>query len=366
MQTYDVTLQSEISKGYLCKRAADSLDIDVQKKSIHSLTISADLESPYHIGLIIGASGSGKTTLAKKIFGEDCFKIVLDETKPIIEQFPETYDYETCATLLCGVGLTQVPCWIRPVYTLSNGQKARAEAALLMCRDELTIIDEWTSVVDRTVGKVMSYCLQKNARDKQKKVVILSCHYDVVEWLNPDWIIDCNKQEYIDRRLLWQNFKRSEKLQFTIKESNRHGWKYFSKYHYLSENLPGGKVYYFGLFLGCDQIGFIYYTNYVPHTAKQKENCQKMTMHANRIVIHPDYAGFGLGLKMTNITAEIMSKKYKIMCKFSSVPVYKAMMKSDKWKLINISRLMKPPEKLRRKSGFRTKIKTYSFEYVAS
>jgi ABC-type glutathione transport system ATPase component len=182
MQTYDVRLQSEVSKSYRCKRAADSLDIDVKKKSLHTFSINADIKTPYNIGLIVGSSGSGKTTLAKQIFGQDCFKVILDEEKPIIEQFPENYTYDECANLLTGIGLAQVPCWIRPVKTLSNGQKARAEAALLMCNNELTVIDEFTSVVDRTVAKAMAHCIQKHARKQNKQIVLLSCHYDVIEW----------------------------------------------------------------------------------------------------------------------------------------------------------------------------------------
>ena len=368
MQTYHVELVSSVSQSYRCIRAADSLDIDVKKKSIHTLTIEADLNTFYNIGLIVGSSGSGKTSLAKKIFGDDCFITVLNENKPIIEQFPEDYDYETCAKILSGVGLTQVPCWIRPVYTLSNGQKARAEAALLMCRKDLTIIDEWTSVVDRIIAKVMSHCIQKHARHENKKIILLCCHYDVIDWINPDWIIDCNKQTYTDRRLLCKQFKRTEQLQFYIKEINRSSWKYFSKYHYLSEKIPVGHIIFFGLFHEENQIGFICYANYVPYRKIDKINKRKMIMHANRIVIHPDYAGMGLGILMTNETAKYMyHKNYRIMCKFSSVPIYKSMMKSPYWKIIKLNRqigIKKSGETMDRKKGFRENIKTYTFEYV--
>jgi ABC-type Mn2+/Zn2+ transport system ATPase subunit len=371
MQTYDVTLQSPISNSYRCRRAADSLDIDTQKKSTHQLSVNADLQTPYNIGLILGASGSGKTTLAQKIFGENCFQIFIDETKPIIEQFPKEYDYETCAKILCGIGLTQVPCWIRPVNTLSNGQKARAEAALSMCKSDLTILDEWTSVVDRNVGKIMSYSIQKHARREKKRIVLLSCHYDVVEWLNADWIIDCNKQEYQNRRSLWQNYQRKEKIRFDIKEVGRETWKYFSKYHYLSENIPGGLIKLFGLFHDKNQIGFICYANYIPYRNIMKIKGIKMIMHANRIVIHPDYAGIGLGILLTNETAKIIkSQNYKVMCKFSSTPIFYAMSKSNLWKLKVIERIVSKIQRYgknsicRKNTGVREKVKTYTFEYV--
>lgn len=365
MQAYYVRLESPVFNSYRCKRAADSLDIDMKKKSVHELNIKADINSQYSLGLILGSSGSGKTTLAKKIFGDDCFKTILDETKPIIEQLPQNYDYDECAAILSGVGLTSVPCWIRPVYTLSNGQKARAEAALLMCRDDFVVIDEWTSVVDRTVAKVMSHCIQKYVRNTKKKIVLLSCHYDVVEWLNPDWIIDCNRQEFIDRRLLRREEReRKEKLEFTIQKVSRESWKYFSKYHYLSENMPGGHIENFGLFNSKDQIGFICFANYVPWVDKIKSKI----MHFNRLVVHPDYAGISLGIDFINKSSKLMAEKgFKIMGKFSSVPVYRSLIKNKNWRLNSVKRQIGKTSvggTMMRKSGFRENIKTYCFEYV--
>jgi ABC-type Mn2+/Zn2+ transport system ATPase subunit len=322
---YEVLLESPISNNFRCKLACDSLDIDIAKKNKHHLIINATIPDSFNIGVIYGASGSGKTTLAKNIFGQDVFKSPLQEDIPIINQFNECYSYEECASMLSGIGLNSVPCWVRPVYTLSNGQKARAEAALLMSQDkEIIIIDEWTSVVDRNVAKAMSHTIQKYAKRKNKKIILLSCHYDVIEWLNPDWLIDCNKQEFIKRENPDFFFTEREKIEFTIKPISSESWKYFSKYHYLSEKLPGGKNYFFGLFINDNQIGFQCFSNYVPQVKGKK-----IIYHSNRTVIHPDYQGFGLGIKLINITSKYMKDNYdyKIMAKFSAMPVFKSMIK---------------------------------------
>ena len=366
-QTYEVLLKSPVSTSFRCQKAANSLDIDTEKKSIHHLKIEADLKTPYNLGLIIGASGSGKTTLAKQIFGDDIFKNNLDETLPIIEQFPESMSYDDCAKLLNGVGLTSVPCWIRPVYTLSNGQKSRAEVALLLAdtSKDITAIDEWTSVVDRTVAKVMSHCVQKMIRRADKQIVLNSCHYDVIEWLNPDWIIDCNEQSYTNRRSLWRSSERQEKLNFEIRECKRSTWNMFSKYHYLSEKLPGGIIETFGLYLNGKQIGFQCFANYVPHKNKRRP----MQMHSNRTVVHPDYAGLGLGIHIINETSKIMKARgFDVRAKFSSTPVYKAFKRQvDKWQLLAIDRIITPNKykngDISRVVG-RTKVKTYSYIYI--
>lgn len=341
--------------------AANSLDIDVESKSIHEFSVDVDLETPWNVGLIVGASGSGKTTLAHEIFGKDCFDFSIDEKLPVIDQFPEDWNYEQCQSSLNGIGLSQVPCWIRPINTLSNGQKSRAIAALQLSKNDDFVVDEWTSVVDRTVAKSMSVCLQKHARRIDKQITAISCHYDVIEWLNPDWIIDCNKQTFVDRRSLWRDFKRQEKLHFEIRAINRDSWKYFSKYHYLSDKLPGGHIRLFGLFHEENQIGFQCFANYVPPRKKDK----RLKMHSNRTVIHPDYVGLGLGMKLIEETSAIMAKEFDVYAKFSSVPVAKAFEKSKNWKLLSVLRFQpKPTEKLlRHDRGMRQGVKTYSYFY---
>lgn len=364
MKKYEVTLKSPVSNAFRCQKAANSLDIDTAKKSIHHLVIEADLESPFNVGLVVGASGSGKTTLAKQIWGDDVFKELLKNDTPIIEQLPETMSYEDCATMLCGVGLTSVPCWIRPVYTLSNGQRARAEIALqLASNSELAVIDEWTSVVDRTVGKVMSHCVQKHVRKSGRSIILLSCHSDVVEWLDPDWVIDCNKQSFIDRRRLRRK-PRKEKLTFEVRRVDRSTWRYFSKYHYLSANLPGGHIECFGLFHKEDQVGFCCFANYVPW----RDKSTRKPMHSNRVVVHPDYVGFGLGLRFVNECSQIMEGAgFAVWAKLSAVPLVKARMKHPElWQLIKIERQMKTKKtgNMKRKSGFREKVKSYVFKWV--
>lgn len=95
-----------------------------------------------------------------------------------------------------------------------------------------------------------------------------------------------------------------------------------------------------------------------------------MIFHSNRTVIHPDYQGFGLGIKLINETSKYMKENYnyKIMAKFSSIPVYKAMIKQKEWKLLKIIRKMDKLEHgrtMNRETGFREYGNTsFSFLYV--
>lgn len=135
----------------------------------------------------------------------------------------------------------------------------------------------------------------------------------------------------------------------------------------MSERLPGGTIHLYGLFNGDKQIGFQCFANYVPH-----RKGTTIIYHSNRTVIHPDYQGLGLGIKIINETSKLLKEKTpcKIMAKFSALPVYRAMKKQAQWKFLKTERLMgkmKTGENMDRKSGFREQgIKTFHFEYIGN
>ena len=91
----EVILKSDVNKEFRCQVAANSLDIDVEKKSIHHLKIdNINLPEKWNVGLVYGNSGSGKTTMIKHLFGENIFDVKLDKTKPIINPVTPTNSKE--------------------------------------------------------------------------------------------------------------------------------------------------------------------------------------------------------------------------------------------------------------------------------
>jgi ABC-type ATPase with predicted acetyltransferase domain len=56
---------------------------------------------------------------------------------------------------------------------------------------DMVVIDEFTSVVDRQVAQVASHTVQKAVRRTPgRQFVAVTCHYDVTDWLQPDWVYD--------------------------------------------------------------------------------------------------------------------------------------------------------------------------------
>jgi len=111
----------------------------------------------------------------------------------VISQFPNLSEEEVC-NLLSSMGLSSVPTWLRKPSQLSNGEKSRLDIAKAIYDSQggTIVLDEFTSVVNRDVAKSMSFALQRYVRENNLKVVIASCHFDIIEWLQPDYIFNLN------------------------------------------------------------------------------------------------------------------------------------------------------------------------------
>lgn len=151
------------------------------------------LKSNWNILCILGASGSGKSTLLKRFGKEE--KANYNFSKSIISQFP-SYPPSNVCEVFYAIGLSSVPLWLHKPNELSNGERARLDIAwqLLENHNEYILLDEFTSVVNRTTAKSMSFNLQRYVRDKNKKLILCSCHFDIIQWLQPDLVINLNKK----------------------------------------------------------------------------------------------------------------------------------------------------------------------------
>lgn len=159
--------------------------------------INKMMEDNWNILLICGRSGSGKSTILREMFG-DVTPIGYDYDKAVISQFDELTEEEAC-DLLQSVGLSSVPTWLRKPQELSNGERARLDIckAIYEARrlERLVVIDEFTSTVNRSAAKSMSFALQRYIRQKNLRVIISSCHYDIIEWLQADFIFNLNHRD---------------------------------------------------------------------------------------------------------------------------------------------------------------------------
>lgn len=260
-----------------------------------NLTIeNVDLSGTWNIGVVVGASGSGKTSIGKMIFGENKITNLSDGwsiDKPIIDDIAPDGDFNTVTGLLASVGLGDVPSWLRPFHVLSNGEQFRAGLARVICsKPSEIVIDEFTSVIDRQIAKIGAQAFQKAWRRENPsgKVVLLTPHYDVVDWLQPDWIIDTNKKSFE------RGFPRQRpQIELEVRKVNGSYWRYFKPHYYLDLPMPIAAEYFVGTVngeLACHLAVAPWF-----HVGGYR---------ATRLVTMPEWQGAGVGTRFLDAIAQ--------------------------------------------------------------
>lgn len=266
---------------------------DVEKKEITKRwSIDHDIsEHPWTVGAIVGPSGSGKSTIAKKLFGDFLPSKDFSGASSVVDHFPATMELSDIIDLLTQVGFSSPPSWLLPYGLLSTGQQFRTQLAYEIATREAIVFDEFTSVVDRTVAAACSHCVAKYVRKNNKKFTAVSCHYDILPWLQPDWVIDMADGTFSRRSL-----QRPE-IKIGIYRSSKDVWSTFAGNHYLSADISAASRVYVGTFNGrlaalCADLHF-------PHP--KVKNMRRI----HRLVTLPDFQGFGIGPRIMGEIARI-------------------------------------------------------------
>ena len=99
----------------------------------------------------------------------------------------------------------------------------------------VVIFDEFTSVVDRDAAKVSSAAVAKGAAAQPGPAEAdraLSCHYDIVDWLDPDWLYNTADGSFARRSL-----RRRPPIRLRVCKATPAAWAVFGGHHYLTNRL---------------------------------------------------------------------------------------------------------------------------------
>ena len=309
-------------------------------------------DGSWGIGLIVGPSGSGKTTLLSDNYGISK-PFVWDGSKAIASQV----DFNK----LMAVGLNSVPTWCRPFHVLSNGEAFRANMAAILDND--TSFDEFTSVVDRNVAKSCSHAIQRHIRNAGiKGVVFSSCHYDIIEWLQPDWVFDVQKGQVIQQGF----FRKREPVGLDVRRCDRSIWSIFRQHHYLTGEMNKAAQCY-AAYWGDAIVGFCAVLAFPNGNFKN-------AFRGHRTVVLPDYQGLGIGVRLSDAVARhYVSNGCRFFSKTAHPRMGEYRQKSVNWKATSKNKMSRKDYKVAQITDSRKEGKhmllhanrtCYSHEYI--
>ncbi len=297
MTTIDVKVRTDVSRSARARQLEGMFDVPGAPHQELSWQFDAPFEDkPWGVGLIVGPSGAGKSTIARHLFG--------DESRPewvgksVVDDFPRSMKMNDVAAICQAVGFNTIPAWLRPYQVLSTGEQFRVDLARRLAESEpgdTILVDEFTSVVDRQVAQIGAHAVQKWVRKRNdRRFVGVSCHYDVIDWLQPDWII-----EPAERRFTWRSVQPRPRIEVEIAPVGYGAWDLFAPFHYLTASL-NKTARCFCAFVGGEPVAFAGVLRR-PHPKVND------IMGVSRLVTLPDWQGLGLAF----VLADTLGAAYK-------------------------------------------------------
>lgn len=234
-------------------------------------------------------------------------------------------------------------------------------ARAMLEQREMFVFDEFTSVVDRDVAQIGSFALQKAIRRAGKKFVAVTCHFDVEQWLMPDWIFNTDTMQFQIMDLEAQKKNRPEiKIDIFETRQKQHYWRIFRKYHYLNHSFNEAAHVYLATVNGklagfCAVLAF-------PHATA------KNVWRGHRTVILPDYQGIGIGSRFSEYIAQMYVKNGMRYISTTSNPAMIVARKNNpNWITTRIGRAAGVSKSKKRQVNVTSHARiTASFEYIGS
>lgn len=280
---------------YRVNRTKSLYNVDQKADFLRDFEIPVD--GDWTIGVVFGPSGSGKSSIGRRLaeLGWEVWDGTheWDDTAPIIDSIVPDGDYDAATAALASVGLGDVPAWLRPHRVLSGGERFRADLARVLAEQgDRVVIDEFTSVVDRQVAQIGAGAFAKSWRRGNKgerKVILLTCHYDILDWVDPDWVLDTGEGELaLDTR---GHFQRPS-FELEVVETGWGYWPLFKPHHYLIDAGPMPFSTAFVGFVDGQPVAHLGISGMYIGQRREARAC--------RMVVMPEWQGAGVGTRFLN------------------------------------------------------------------
>jgi GNAT superfamily N-acetyltransferase len=425
MPTYTIHCHTPLTRSFRVEQVAGLFDLpleEVESRLAHELTVELPgLEEDWTIGAIVGPSGSGKTTLARAVYGEALYDPPPWPADSAIIDCLGDAPIKQIAATLTAVGLGSVPTWLKPYRVLSTGERFRADLARALLApgereasasrydgvaspaqlapqpdrethvsrspvaSRLLVIDEFTSTLDRTVACTASAALARLLRNPKSaiqnpKLVILTCHTDILPWLAPDWVLDLAPPLSPGGRgaggegaaadggrkprplvaALWRCLQRPQ-LHLAVCRVPQRMWRTFAGHHYLAGGLAASATCYAaflpagdgGQGTGAEGLGspanaplslspvprFRSRSEPVAFCATVASLGWKKTKRITRLVTLPEFQGLGIASRLAEtVAAHEQRKGHRVTITASHPAILAHCSRSPRWKYLGLKK----------------------------
>lgn len=344
MPLIETTVATHVRDSFRVQQVAGMFDLPSTRRQ--AATFRVEVPAPdenWQIGAVVGPSGSGKTTIARAAFGDRIYvRAGWDDTSAVIDGFGDLPISQITRTLTA-VGFGSPPSWLKPYRVLSGGEQFRCDLARALLSAErnarsaertnddsnvdlqLVVFDEFTSVVDRRVAKIASAAVGKAIRrgHVRCRLVAVSCHYDMLDWLEPDWMVDMADGSLTRGRL------RRPHIKLQVAACRHAAWRHFARHHYLSGQLSRAARCYVA-FWEHEPVALCAVVALYGHRGRRR---------IHRLVTLPDFQGIGIGGKLLDhVALHLRRQGHRVNITTSHPAVIGFCRNSDRWQAVSLSR----------------------------
>lgn len=326
MKVVEVELASAVSESFRVQSLASRMDYEASESTRFRLRAELPTtDEEWSVGLIVGPSGSGKSRLLEKAFADWTDASHFEwRGASFLDDLGDRFSVEEVSRALAAAGLSSVPAWMLPYGRLSNGQRQRAAMARALLEADQIVFDEFTSLLDRVVARTTCIAAAKAVRRAKKRLVVATCHYDVGEWLETDWVFDTATATLARGRL------RRPQFSISIHPAARSLWPLFAAHHYMSPRLSSAARCFIGAIHVGGETALCAWMSFIPNAG------HKHSWRGHRAVVLPEYQGAGIGSRFVDACFAIMAEEdplRRLSVISSSLPLNLARRNSPHWRL---------------------------------
>lgn len=345
MQAIDIVAEINVEQTVRVQQIGAMFDVPAHEKSRVEWHGEIPIDRPdWSVGLIVGPSGSGKSTIARQLFGSHYEPKLRWTPRAVIDDCAPRLSVEEVSQAFSSVGFNSIPSWVRPYAVLSNGERFRVELArrLLELPDPI-VVDEFTSVIDRQVAQIGAFAVQKYVRKNKRRFVGISCHYDVIDWLQPDWIFEPATMAFTPRGSLQQR----PSLDISICRVPYSAWHMFSPFHYMSASLNRAAKC-FGLFVGKRIAAF---AGILGKPISGGPLAGTWIAGVSRVVTLPDWQGLGLAFVLLEKLAAAYAASGHRFRNYPAHPAFIRAHRKTTWRLMKAAGNFSTVSEMRKSDG---------------